>query len=139
MSHSTLIKNTNIFYTLVGIDTWREIAPGAWTPETKLPRMTANESSSAESENSVSQSARDGIQPSAHDPELVQIARCAYDTAGATTRQDLAVETGLLLTEIDELLQQLEAEGYADLIGESDRQVVLLTSRGEWLAQEGKR
>ena len=99
--------------------------------------MTANESSSAESENSVSQSAKDGIHPSAHDPELVRIAPCAYDAAGATTRQDLAVETGLLLTEIDELLQQLEAEGYADLIGELDRQVVLLTTRGEWLAQEG--
>jgi len=99
--------------------------------------MTANERSSAGSDNSVSQSVRDGIQPSAHDPELVRLARCAYDAAGATTRQDLAVETGLLLTEIDELLQQLEAEGYAELIGELDRQVVLLTTRGEWLAQEG--
>jgi hypothetical protein len=99
--------------------------------------MTANESSSAESENSVSQSAKDRIHPSAHDPELVRIARCAYDAAGATTRQDLAVETGLLLIEIDELLHQLESEGYADLIGELDRQVVLLTTRGEWLAQEG--
>lgn len=99
--------------------------------------MTANESSSAESENSVSQSARDGIHPSAHDPDLVRLARCAYDAAGATTRQDLAVETGLLLTEIDELLQQLEDEGYVELIGGLDRQVVLLTTRGEWLAQEG--
>ena len=100
--------------------------------------MTANNSSSAESENSVSDAVKDGIHPSAHDPELVRIARCAYDGAGATTRQDIAVETGLLLTEIDGLLQQLENEGYADLIGELDRQVVLLTTRGEWLAQGGR-
>lgn len=99
--------------------------------------MTANQNNSAESENSVSRSASNLTYHSAHDSELVQIARYAYATAGATTRQDLAVETGLLLTEIDKYLQQLEAEGYADLIGEFDRQVVLLTSRGEWLAQEG--
>mgnify|MGYP002126558632 CR=1 FL=1 len=100
--------------------------------------MTANESNSAESENSVSP-ADDRIHPSAHDPELVRIARCAYDIAGATTRQDLALELGLLPTEIDDHLQQLETEGYAALIGEFDRQVVLLTTRGESLAQEGNR
>ena len=101
--------------------------------------MTANKRSSAESENSVSQSAKDRIRSLAHDPELVRIARCAYDAAGATTRQTLVVETDLHPSEIDEHLQRLEASGYADLIGELDRQVVLLTNRGEWLAQEGPR
>ncbi|WP_248517940.1 hypothetical protein [Salinarchaeum laminariae] len=99
--------------------------------------MTANDSNSAESENPVSQRENDRIHPTAHDPELVRIARFAYAAAGAVTRQDLAAETGLALTEIDERLDQLEAEGYADLIGERGRQAVLLTTRGEWLAQEG--
>lgn len=100
--------------------------------------MTANECNSADSENSVSRSLGDRNHPSANDPELVRIARCAFNVAGATTRQDIVAETGLPPAEIDDRLDQLEAEGYADLIGEVDRRVVLLTTRGEWLAQEAR-
>jgi hypothetical protein len=52
-----------------------------------------------------------------------------------TTRRDLEIETQWNTTELDQLLDRLEAIGYAELIGDSDRRRIVLTSRGEFLGR----
>jgi len=97
--------------------------------------MTAPDTNSAASHNSIFQETEDGVTTPANDRALVQIIEHAYETAGTTTRRDLEIETQWSSTELDQLLDRLEAEGYAELIGDSNRQMLLLTNQGELLAQ----
>ena len=98
--------------------------------------MTALDINSAASDNSVFQGTEDGVDTQANDLALVQIIEHAYETASTTTRRDLAIETEWSAAELDQLLDRLEAKGYAEVIGDSNRQMIVLTSRGEFLARE---
>lgn len=97
--------------------------------------MTAPNTNSAASDNSVFQGTEDGVDTPANDLALVQITEHAYETASTTTRRDLKIETRWSSAELDELLDQLEAKGYVELIGESERQMIVLTHQGEFLAR----
>jgi len=97
--------------------------------------MTAPTTNSAASDNSVFQETEDGVDTPANDLALVQIIEHAYETAGTTTRRDLEIETQWSAAELDQLLDRLESKEYAELIGDSDRQMVVLTNRGEFLAR----
>ena len=98
--------------------------------------MTANDGNSAASDNSVFQGTEDGVDTPANDRALVQIIEHADETAGTTTRRELEFKTEWESVELTRLLDRLEAMGYAELIGESNRQMLVLTSRGESLARE---
>ena len=98
--------------------------------------MTAPDINSAASDNSVFQGTEDGADTPANDSALVQIIEHAYETAGTTTRRDLKIESQWSSSELDKHLDRLEGEGYAELIGESNRQMLLLTNQGEFLARE---
>lgn len=97
--------------------------------------MTAPDTNSVASDNSVFQGSEDRPDTPANDRALVQIIEYAYETASTTTRRDLEIETQWNTTELDQLLDRLEAIGYAELIGDSYRQMIVLTSRGEFLAR----
>jgi hypothetical protein len=97
--------------------------------------MTAPDINSAASDNSVFQGTEDGVDTPANDLALVQIIEHAYETAGTTTHRDLEIETQWSAAELDQLLDQLESKEYAELIGDSDRQMVVLTNQGEFLAR----
>ena len=96
--------------------------------------MTANDTNSAGSENSVSP-VEDRAVTLARDPELRRIVEHAADSGGSTTRRDLAAKTGWSISEIDTLLQRLEAGELVELIGEAGYGIVVLTHRGERLAR----
>jgi len=98
--------------------------------------MTAPNTNSAASDNSVFQGTEDGVDTPANDLALVQIIEYASETAGTTTRRDLKIESHWSSSELTQLLDRLEDAGYAELIGESNRQMLLLTNQGEFLAQE---
>ena len=97
--------------------------------------MTAPDTNSAGSDNSVFQGSEDRPDTPANDRALVQIIEYAYETASTTTRRDLEIETQWNTTELNQLLDRLEAIGYAELIGDSDRRRIVLTSRGEFLGR----
>lgn len=97
--------------------------------------MTAPDINSAASDNSVFQGTEDGVDTPANDLALVQIIEHAYETPGTTTRRDLELETQWSAAELDQFLDRLESKEYAELIGDSDRQMVVLTNRGEFLAR----
>jgi hypothetical protein len=97
--------------------------------------MTAPDINSAASDNSVFQGTEDGVDTPANDLALVQIIEHASETAGTTTRRDLEIETQWSAAELDQLLDRLESKEYAELVGDSDRQMVILTNRGEFLAR----
>lgn len=73
--------------------------------------MTASQRSSAGSENSVSQLANDRIHPSAHDPKLVRITRCAnnVDPNQLTGEQRMRVYIGVTQS----CLEALDEHGVA--------------------------
>jgi len=96
--------------------------------------MTANNTNSAGSENSVSP-VEDRTVTLARDPELRRIVEHAANSGGATTRRDLAAKTGWPISEIDTHLELLEAGKYVELIGEAGHSIVVLTHRGEQLAR----
>lgn len=97
--------------------------------------MTAPDTNSAASDNSVFQGSGDRPDTPANDRALVQIIEYAYETASTTTRRDLEIETQWNTTELNQLLDRLEAIGYAELIGDSDRRMIVLMSRGELLGR----
>jgi len=97
--------------------------------------MTAPDTNSAASDNSVFQGSENRPHTPANDRAFVQITKYTYETASTTTRRDLEIETQWNTTELDQLLDRLEAIGYAELIGDSDRQMIVLTSRGKFLAR----
>jgi len=97
--------------------------------------MTAPDANSAVSHNSVFQETEDGANTPADDPALVQIIEYAYETAGTTTRRDLIIETQWNPSKLDKHLNRLETGGYVVLISESSNQMVLLMSRGEFVAR----
>jgi DNA-binding MarR family transcriptional regulator len=98
--------------------------------------MTAPDTNSAVSDNSVFQGTEDGVTSPANDHALVQIIEHAYETAGTTTRRDLKLQTQWSSADLRQALDHLEARGYAESIGDAHRQMVILTSRGEGLARE---
>lgn len=95
--------------------------------------MTALDTNRAASDNSVFQGSEDRPDTPANDRALVQIIEYVYETASTTTRRDLEIEAQWNTTELDQLLNRLEAIGYAELIGDSDHWMIMLTSRGEFL------
>ncbi|PGF14404.1 hypothetical protein CP556_21570 [Natrinema sp. CBA1119] len=97
--------------------------------------MTAPNTNSAASNNSVFQGSEDRPDTPANDHALVQIIEYAYETASTTTRRDLEIETQWNTTELDQLLDRLEAIGCAELIGDSAHRMIMLTSRGEFLGR----
>lgn len=97
--------------------------------------MTASYTNSAASDNSVFQGTEDGVDTPANDLALVQIIEHAYETAGTTTRRDLEIETQWSSAELKQLLDRLASKGYAELIGDSNRQMIVLTNRDEFLAR----
>ena len=97
--------------------------------------MTAPDINSAASDNSVFQGTEDGVDTPANDLALVPIIEYASETAGTTTRRDLKLETQWSAAELDQLLDRLESKEYAELIGNSNQQMVVLTNRGEFLVR----
>ena len=96
--------------------------------------MTANNTNSVGSENSVSP-IEDRAKFLARDPALKRIVEHATETGGSTTRRDLAAKTGWSVSEIDTHLERLVEGEFVELIGEAGYGIVVLTHRGERLAR----
>ena len=97
--------------------------------------MTAPNTNSAASDNSIFQGTEDGPDTPANGRAPIQIIEDAYETAGTTTCSDLTIETQWSTIEFDQFLDRLEAIGYAGLINDLDRQMIVLMSRGHLLAR----
>ena len=97
--------------------------------------MTAPNTNSAASDNSVCQGTDDGVNTPANDDALVQIIDHTYETAGTTTRCDLETGAPWRSGERNQRRKQLEVEGDAELIGDSDRQLLLVGHQGKCLAR----
>ena len=97
--------------------------------------MTAPDTNSTASDNSVFQATEDRPDTPANDRVRVQIIEHAYESASTTTHRDLEFETQWNATELDQLLDRLEAIGYAESTGDSDCQMIILTGRGDFLAR----
>jgi 6-phosphogluconolactonase (cycloisomerase 2 family) len=96
--------------------------------------MTANDTNRVTSDNSVSQSAEGTEKHSEHDVRSRRIVEHAHEHGGTTTRRDLLAQTDLSLDEVNTYLPLLADSGYVDLIGDGDREAILLTCRGGQLA-----
>ena len=97
--------------------------------------MTAADTNSTASDNSVFQATEDRPDTPANDRASVQIIEHEYETASTTTRRDLEFETQWNATELDQLLDRFEAIGYAESTGDSDCQMIIVTGRGDFLAR----
>jgi len=97
--------------------------------------MTAPDTNSAASDNSIFQWTEDGPDTPANDRAPIQIIEDAYETSGTTTCSDLTIETQWSTIELDQFFDRLEAIGYAGLISDLDRQMIVLMSRGQLLAR----
>jgi len=98
--------------------------------------MTAPDTNSAESQNSVFRE-EDWV-PTPADDRTLRAIKHASQTASVTTRRALAIETGWSPSVLEDVLTRLESEGYAELIGESGCQRVVLTNRGETAARRSE-
>lgn len=96
--------------------------------------MTASNTNSAASDISIFQETESRSYLPDNDRVLVQIIEYTYETASTTIRRDLEIETQWNTIELDQFLDRLEAIGYAEFIGDSYCQMIVLASRGEFLA-----
>ena len=96
--------------------------------------MTANDTNRVGSDNSDSRTAEDTEIISEHDERDRRIVKETRAVGGTTTRRDLLLRTDLTLDELENRLQELVDGGYVDLIGEFERELVVLTCRGEQIA-----
>jgi CBS-domain-containing membrane protein len=96
--------------------------------------MTANDTNRVGSDNSDSRTAEDAEIISEHDVRDRRIVEETRAVGGTTTRRDLLSRTELTLDELENRLRELADRGYVDLIGESERELVVLTCRGEQVA-----
>lgn len=111
-----------------------ENAPGAETPGTSLPAMTANDTNRVGSDNSDSRAPESAEIVSEHDTPYRRIVEETCAVGGTTTRRDLVARTDLPPADLDTHLRKLTDSGYVDLIGESEHELIVLTHRGERLA-----
>lgn len=96
--------------------------------------MTAKDTNRVGSDNSVSRPAEETEIVTEHDTQSRRIVRHARNSGGSTTRRDLLMKTDLSDDELDGLLRRLADGGYVDLIGEAEREAIVLTCSGEHLA-----
>ncbi|SFC67800.1 hypothetical protein SAMN05444422_11456 [Halobiforma haloterrestris] len=100
--------------------------------------MTATKTDRVRSDNSVSRD-RDrretpGVTPE-NDPRLHRIVQLANQRDGPSTRNDIAGKSGWLLEEVDDYLEWLRQGNYVQWLEEDRTIIVLLTGRGEKLAE----
>ena len=93
--------------------------------------MTANDISRVGSDNSDSLTTENTEIISEHDERDRRIVEETRAVGGMTTRRDLFSRSDLTLHELEDRLQELADRGYVDLIGESERELVVVTCRGE--------
>lgn len=96
--------------------------------------MTANDTSRVGSDNSDSRMSEDTEIISEHDERDRRIVEETRAVRGTTIRRDLLSRTDLTLDKFGDRLHEHTDRGYADLIGESERELVVLTCRGEQVA-----
>lgn len=96
--------------------------------------MTANDTNRVESDNSASRRTEESL--STHDTHDARIVAETRAVGGTTTRRDLLVKTELTSETLGERLRELVDWGYLDLIGDSGHELIVLTHRGENLAEE---
>jgi len=96
--------------------------------------MTANDTSRVGSDNSDSQTTEDTEIISEHEERDRRIVEETRAVGGTTTRRDLLSRTDLTLDELENRLNKLADGEYVDLIGEYERELVVLTCRGEQVA-----
>jgi len=96
--------------------------------------MTANDTNRVGSDNSVSQPTEGRDKLSEHDTRSRCIVEHAHEHGGTTTRRDLLTQTDLSADELNSYLPLLADSGYVDLVGDAEREAVLLTCRGGQLA-----
>ena len=97
--------------------------------------MTANDTNRVRSDNSVSRQVESTEKLSEHDARRRSIVEHAHEHGGTTTRRDLLTQTELSPEELNEHLPVLADGGYVDLVGDTEREAVLLTCRGGLLAR----
>jgi len=98
--------------------------------------MTANDTNRVRSDNSVSRRIESEEKLSEHDVRSRRsIVEHAHEHGGTTTRRDLLAQTELSPEELNEHLPLLADGGYVDLVGDTEREAVLLTCRGGLLAR----
>ncbi|WP_276278575.1 hypothetical protein [Haloarcula regularis] len=79
--------------------------------------MTANQSNSVDSENSVFQPFEGGDDTSVYVHQIVKIIELANETTGTTTRRDIIEEVRISFTELNTILNWLNSEGYIERRG----------------------
>jgi len=97
--------------------------------------MTANDTNRVRSDNSVSRRVESTDTLSEHDTRSRSIVEHAHEHGGTTTRRDLLAQTELSPEELNEYLPLLADGGYVDLVGNAEREAILLTCRGGLLAR----
>ena len=100
--------------------------------------MTAPNTTRSRSDNSVRHpdgNGASGLAPE-RDPRLRRIVHYASDTSGSTTRKDIIIKSGWEHQTVNQLLAQLTDDNLVHLIEDEDCCIVLLTLKGEHLAQE---
>ena len=99
--------------------------------------MTAKDTNRVVSDNSVSRSSEGLEKLTEHDARAGRIVESVQNQGGTTTRRDLLAQTKLTPAELNEL-PLLEDGGYVDLIGDAEREAILMTCRGGLMAMEGR-
>lgn len=98
--------------------------------------MTASQSDTVRSDNSVSRNDREaGAVASENDPRTHRIVQYPEQQEEPITRNEIAAKTGWLLEDVDDYLEWFRKGNYVQLLEEHRTTVVLLTSRGEALAE----
>lgn len=95
--------------------------------------MTANQSNSVDSENSVFQPFEGGDGTSIYVQQIVDILELTDQTTETTTRQDIVEEIRISFTELNTVLDWLDSEGYIERRGTAPTEQVHLTSKGALL------
>jgi len=97
--------------------------------------MTANDTNRVESDNSDSRTTEGLESFSTHDTRYGRIVAETRAVGGTTTRRDLLARTELTSKVIEERLRKLADQEYLELIGDSEHELIVLTHRGEGLAE----
>lgn len=101
--------------------------------------MTAHRPTRSGSENSVPSRRAGPAAITDHDPRLQSIVSFASNRNGATTARTVAAHCGWSLRETIERLEQLRRANFVQLERVRDGTIVLLTGRGERIADREQR
>jgi len=126
---------TNNFYTRYNILNWPKTAPGAQTPGTTLPTMTAHQTNRSQSDNSASLPNEAESISVERDPRTTRIVQYITQQGPADARE-IASKAGWTQQETEAHLRRLEAENYVQLFGEPRDRIIIVTERGERLARD---